>query len=164
MTTHGEFYAFDITVHRLGVDSPPAGHAAVLHVDEWGDWPTLAVPRERLSMPLAIAFDDALERLGRLDRMFVEPDGSFVWTGQQLGRPWQVDGNAVELSGRLLLADLKGECPADEFDRLITSFGWPGERLMLLLVRPAVLLAEETFRLHAAAREKSRSGKVVPPR
>lgn len=163
MTTSDDFYAFDITLHRLGVEPMPAGEGAAVHVDEWGAWPTLAVPRERLSEPLAIAFDEALERLGRLERMFVEPDGSFVWTGRRHGRSWQVDGNAVELAGRLLLADLKGACPPDEFDRLLESLGWPEERLMMLLVRPGVLLAEETFRRHALARAKHSAGQSVPP-
>lgn len=163
MTTSNDLYAFDITLHRFGAETGPAGDAAVVHVDAWGTWPTLLVPRERLTAPLAIPFDDAIVRLGRLERMFVEPDGSFVWTGRRFGRPWQVDGNAAELTGRLLLADLKGACPPDEFDRLLESFGWPGERLMVLLVRPGVLLAEETFRRHALARGKTWEGRSVLP-
>jgi hypothetical protein len=163
MTTSSDLYAFDITVHRLAASPHPDGHSPVVHEDAWGAWPTLTVSRELLNMPLAIAFDDALEQLGRLERMFVEQDGSFVWTGRRLDRPWQVDGNAVEIAGRLLLADLKGSCPPDEFDRLLSCLGWPGERLMMLLVRPGVLLAEDTFRLHALARGKAGVGRAVPP-
>ena len=163
MTTSSDLYAFDITVHRLAANPQPTRDWPLVYEDEWGAWPTLTVPRELLSVPLAVAFDDALEQLGRLERMFVEPDGSFVWTGRLLDRPWHVDGNAVEIAGRLLLADLKGACPPDDFDRLLSSFGWPGERLMMLLVRPGVLLAEDTFRRHALARGRAAIGKAVPP-
>jgi len=32
-----------------------------------------------------------------------------------------VDGNAFDKDGRVLLADLKGSCPASDFDRLLVA-------------------------------------------
>ena len=105
-------YAFDAALHAL----PEPAHPAGSHVDAWGTWPVLAVPREALATPLAIGFDAAFERLAALERMYAEPDGSFVWTSPREGLCWQVDGNAFERHGRVLLVDLKGTCPADRFD------------------------------------------------
>ena len=153
-------YAFEITLHRLDED---AG-AGPTHADGWGVWPSLAVHREALSHPLAINFDEAFERLGRLERMFVEPDGSFVWTSPREGLTWQVDGNAAEKDGRVLLIDLKGSCPPAEFERLLAACGWPREKLMMQLVRAAVFLDEPTFRRHALARGAAGDGESLRPR
>jgi hypothetical protein len=153
-------YAFEAVLHRRPADASAAG----THTDAWGSWPTLAVSRESLSQPLAVGFDAATEQLARLPRMFVEPDGSFVWTSPAAERPWQVDGNLFERAGRVLLVDLKGSCPPAEFDRLLGAFGWPAEPVMLGLVRAAVFLEEPTFRRHAAARGAAGDGQTLRPR
>jgi len=167
MTAREDLYAFEITLHRLaaGPDGLAAGLArpAAEHVDAWGTWPTLAVSREALNVPLLIDFDESLARLGRLERMYVEPDGSFVQTSRAGGMAWQIDGNASEKDGRVLLVDLKGSCPPREFDRLLEAFGWPGEPLMVQLVRAAVFLDESTFRRHALARGAAGDGKALRP-
>jgi hypothetical protein len=156
----GELYAFEAVLHRRPDDAADAGR----HTDEWGSWPVIAVSRDALSQPLAIGFDDAVERLARLPRMFVEPDGAFVWTSPAADRLWQVDGNLFERSGRVLLVDLKGSCPPAEFDRLLEAFGWPEEPVMLGLVRAAVFLDEAVFRRHAAARGAAGDGQTLRPR
>lgn len=166
MTSEGaddDFYAFDITLHGRAAateDSPRPSS----HVDPWGTWPTRAVSRELLTQPMAIGFDEALARLAGLERMYVEPDGSFVWASPREGRWWQVDGNAFEKDGRVLLADLKGSCPAVEFDRLLGAFGWPNQPLLMQLVRAAVFLDEPTFRRHARARWIAGDGETLRPR
>ena len=155
-----DLYAFDATLHRLP-DEPLAGPP---HGDAWGMWPTLAVEHAETVVPLRIGFDEAFARLGRLERMFAEPDGSFVWTSPREGLSWQVDGNACEKDGRVLLVDLKGSCPPEAFDRLLTALGWPDEAMMLQLVKPAVFLDEATFRRHAAARGAAGDGETLRPR
>jgi hypothetical protein len=90
--------------------------------------------------------------LSRLERMYAEPDGSFVWVSSREGLSWQVDGNVFDREGRVVLVDMKGVCPPDDFDRLLACFGWPAERLLVQLVRPAVFLEEAIFRRHASAR------------
>jgi hypothetical protein len=95
--------------------------------------------------------------------MYAEPDGSFVWTGPRAGAWWQVDGNASEREGRVLLVDLKGSCPQIEFDRLLGSFGWPRQEFVVQLVRPAVFLDEQTFRRHAACRGLAGDGQGLRP-
>jgi hypothetical protein len=112
----------------------------------------LVVPHEQLAVPMAVGFDDALARLAGLARMYAEPDGSFVWASPREGLSWQVDGNLFDKDGRVLLADMKGSCPPVEFDLLLRCFGWPEQKLMMQLVRPAVFLEEHIFRRHALAR------------
>jgi hypothetical protein len=115
-------------------------------------------PHEALAVPLAITFEDAVDRLSRLERMYAEPDGSFVWVSSREGLSWQVDGNLFDREGRVVLVDMKGSCPPDDFDRLLACFGWPAERLLFQLVRPAVFLEEASFRRHAEARGAVRPG------
>lgn len=153
-------YAFDITLHAR----PPEVGSAGIHVDAWGEWPTLAVPREALAVPFACGFDAAFERLAELERMFAEPDGSFVWTSPREGLSWQVDGNAFERDGRVLLVDLRGSCPPGALDRLLGAFGWPAQAVMMQLVRAAVFLDEPTFRRHALRRGEVGDGQTLRPR
>lgn len=153
-------FAFEITLHAR----PAAVGRAGRHVDAWGTWDVLDVPRAALTDPLSVDFEAALVSLARLERMYVEPDGSFVWTSPHGAPVWQVDGNLTERQGRVLLVDLRGSCPAGEFDRLLAACGWPEQPVMMQLVRPAVFLDEETFRRHAAARAKAGDGKTLRPR
>ena len=163
MATHDDIYAFDITLHGRTPDA--AGQqSGDSYADACGEWPTLAVSRESLAVPMVIGFDEAFDRLARLERMYAEPDGSFVWTIPREGLWWQVDGNAFDKDGRVLLADLKGSCPAVEFDRLLGAFGWPQQAMMMQLVRPAVFLDEPTFRRHAHCRAIAGDAQTLRPR
>jgi hypothetical protein len=157
-----DIYAFEITLHGRTPDAV-AGQPVVAHADAWGAWRVLAVPRDLLSVPMDVTFDGAIGRLERLARMYAEPDGSFVWTSPREGLWWQVDGNISEKDGRVLLADLKGSCPAAEFDQLLEAFGWPQQAMMMQLVRPAVFLDEPTFRRHARARGIAGDGQTLRP-
>ena len=158
-----DLYAFDITLHGRG---PGTSERSPLETyqDAWGSWPTLGVPNELLAEPMVIGFDESFDRLSRLERMYAEPDGSFVWTSPSDGVWWQVDGNAVEKDGRVLLVDLKGSCVASSFDHLLAAFGWPQQALMMQLVRSAMFLDEPTFRLHATCRGTAGDGQTLRPR
>lgn len=153
--TSGDLYAFEISVHHRPAEglfpAPP-------YADALGAWPTVGLPHDMLAVPLAVSFDEAIGRLGRLERMYAEPDGSFVWASQRSGLSWQVDGNVFDRDGRVVLVDMKGNCPTADFDRLLACFGWPAERLLFQLVRPAVFLEESVFRRHASARGAAGAG------
>jgi hypothetical protein len=161
--TGDDLYAFDITLHgrSLGAAERPLVET---YLDAWGSWPTLVVPNELLAVPMVIEFDESLDLLNQLERMYAEPDGSFVWTSPRDGLWWQVDGNAFEKDGRVLLADLKGSCPASAFDRLLAAFGWPQQAMMMQLVRAAMFLDEATFRRHARCRGTTGDGQTLRPR
>jgi hypothetical protein len=101
---------------------------------------------------LTTTFDDALQALAKLDRLFIEPDGSFVWTGIAAdGQAWQVDGNLIDRGDSLAYVELNGLCPQAEFDRLLSVFGWPPAPLAFHLPQRGILLNELEFRRLAAS-------------
>jgi hypothetical protein len=115
---------------------------------------TLVVPPAALAYAFAISFEQAAAALDRLGRMFVEPDGSFVWVssnepGVSSEPRWQIDGSLFDRNGRLLLVDVKGSCVETEFDRFLTALGWPDTPVMFELTREAVFLDEAEFRRYA---------------
>lgn len=102
---------------------------------------------DTLSAGLPVKFEYVVEQFARLLRMFVEPDGSFVWTGAtEDGQPWQVDGNLIDRGDVLAYVELKGHCPVAQFDELLRTLGWPDSPLMFQLPRRGVFLSEAEFR------------------
>lgn len=98
------------------------------------------------------SFDESLMALSKLERMFIEPDGSFVWAGKtEDGQPWQVDGNLIDRGACLAYIELKGRCPQEQFDRILSSIGWPVVPLMFELTRRGVAVDEREFRQLAAS-------------
>jgi hypothetical protein len=101
--------------------------------------------------PLAVSFDAALAELGLLPRLFIEPDGSFVWRGATAqGAEWQVDGNLVDRGHVLDYVELNGACPSERLDEILRMLGWPAASLTFQLSRLGVFLTEEEFRRQAA--------------
>jgi hypothetical protein len=102
--------------------------------------------------PLPVTFDQALAALQQLERLFIEPDGSFVWTGSTKdGEPWQVDGNLIDRGDALAYVELKGRCPQDQFECLLTAFGWPQATLAFHLPQRGAALSEMEFQKLAAS-------------
>src|SRR5438067_10402443 len=100
-----------------------------------------------IARPLPVTFDQATAALEELERLFIEPDGSFVWTGLTAdGESWQVDGNLIDRGDALAYVELKGRCPEEQFDRLLAAFGWPQATLAFHLPQRAVMLDEASFR------------------
>ncbi|HEY2412367.1 MAG TPA: hypothetical protein VGI40_09005 [Pirellulaceae bacterium] len=107
---------------------------------------------EAIATSLAVTFDDALAALQRLDRMFIEPDGSFVWTdGAGDGQAWQVDGNLIDRGDCLAYVELKGRCPELQLNQILSAIGWPDAALAFELTRRGVVVDEVEFRRLAAS-------------
>ena len=97
--------------------------------------------------PLTVTFDQALSAFESFDRLFIEPDGSFVWTGSLPdGTTWQLDGNLIDRGDFLAYVELKGRCPQAQFDQILTALGWPGVRLAFELTRRGTVVEEAEFR------------------
>lgn len=109
----------------------------------------LAFPPAELSASLAVTFEETLAALEQLERMYVEPDGSFVWVA--VDRSWQVDGNFYDRDERLLFVELRGTAPAEEFDQLLAALGWPAAALAFEWRQAGVFLDEADFRCVAGA-------------
>jgi hypothetical protein len=110
----------------------------------------VARPEVLAAVAFPVTFEQAEAALTALPRLFIEPDGSFVWVADDAQRSWQVDGQLYDRDGRLLYVELKGRCPAEAFDRLLCTVGWPTVPLTFQLVREAVYLDEASFRRYAA--------------
>lgn len=148
--------AFEAVLHALRPVSPGPPHA-----DTWGTWPTLAAGSAAVP-PFAVSFDDALERIARMDGVYAEPDGSVVGV-DPVAREWQFDAQLADLGGRLLAVEIKGSCPVAVFDRLLAACGWPATPVMVQLPRAGVFLDETTFRRHAAARWEAGDARTLRP-
>ena len=155
-------YAFECSLHAPpDSDAPASGEPLT---DPCGQWPTLLIAQDQLSTPLSIGFDDVLNQLGSLPRLYAEPDGSFVWTSPQENTRWQVNGNLYERNDRVLFVEIKGSCPASEFDQLLACFLSDEKACVVQLTRPAVFVTVEVFRAHAGARGQAGDGaSLLPP-
>lgn len=139
-------YQFQVTLQKRP-DS--VSHGEALELDGRGCTP-LSGSGLPAPAPMPVSFEQAADRLQELPRMFFEPDGSFVWVGDEQGQRWQVDGQLTDRDGRLLFVELKGDCPANRFDQMLAAFGWPATPLIFQLTRHAVFLDEAEFRRFAA--------------
>lgn len=136
---------FQITFHARPAAVKEQGAAELAG----GSYRTLEVPATALGTPFAMSFEMASEALAKLERMFLEPDGSFVWVSAAKEPSWQLDGVLYDRNERLLYVDLKGACTAAAFDRLLAALGWPETPVMFQLAREAVFLDEAEFRRYA---------------
>jgi hypothetical protein len=101
---------------------------------------------------LAVSFEAAQADLQRLARMFIEPDGSFVWRGTtEDGQAWQLDGNLIDRGDVLDYVGLSGSCPAKRLDDVLAAIGWPEQAQSFVLPRMGITLTEEEFRRQAAS-------------
>ena len=139
-------HAFHAVVHAM-----PASAAAgpQMEIDGVG-CATLAILPTTLSAPMAVSFEEAVESLTRLPRLFIEPDGALVWTGVEPA-PWRVDGALFDLGGRLLYVEIKGACPSGALDQLLAGLGRASQPLVFQLIRQGVFLDEGEFRRFTAA-------------
>lgn len=93
----------------------------------------------------AITFDHAIACLEELPRMFVEPDGSFVWVSSDEPTPWQLDGQLHDGQLGLMHVELKGAAPTDRWRELLSCFGWPNQSFVFQCVREGVFVDDATF-------------------
>lgn len=110
--------------------------------------------------PLPVSFETALAALESLPRMFIEPDGSFVWAQVEAdGTAWQLDGNLIDQGPSLAHVELSGVCTPNALDQILTALGWPETKLLFQLARQGVFLNEAQFR--AATASSQAHGKIA---
>ncbi|HEY2837808.1 MAG TPA: hypothetical protein VGJ26_01575 [Pirellulales bacterium] len=140
-------YTFQISLHARSDEVTAGGEL----LRAGSDYPTLCVPNCALLATFPYSFETVAAELASLGRLYIEPDGSFVWVSSKADLQWQVDGVLYDRDERLLFVDLKGSCPTEEFDRILTACGWPATPVMMQLTHEAVFVDEETFRELASA-------------
>lgn len=77
-----------------------------------------------------VSFEHVFERLQQLERMFIELDGSFVWSGKFADQAWQMDGMLYDCGGQLQRLELKGACPVSAWKELLECLTWPRQRVL----------------------------------
>lgn len=117
--------------------------------------PTLDVGPGDSSLGFDRTFEEVETTLGRCERLFFEPDGSFVWRSPAAEPSWQLDGIVYDRDGRVLYVELKGTCPDERLDEFLTALDWPRTAVMFQLIREAVFLDEAMFRRFASANAAS---------
>jgi len=96
-----------------------------------------------LAFPWPLSFEEGLRALERLERLFAEPDGSFVW------RPApgeQVDGQCYDRGGQLLYLELRGDCSGLHIERLKDPLVPSDRAIGVQLARDGVFLAWKDWR------------------
>jgi hypothetical protein len=122
---------FHVIWHRCAEPSPCDGASTTL---AWS---------EQLALPWEIDFETAVERLAQLERMFIEPDGSFVW------RPVthaQIDGVLYDRGGRLLHVELKGRADWTDIASLQATLNPSSGPIAVQLVREGTVVRWENWR------------------
>jgi hypothetical protein len=94
----------------------------------------------------ACSFEEVATALELLPRMFLEPDGSFVWVIVQNDSRYQLDGNLVDDGTKLLSVEFKGTCSEETLNELLSKLGWPQQELIFQLVQQGIYMAEVDFR------------------
>ncbi len=144
-------YRFHTSIHAL---PPDVSFAEPRTIDGRTVRPLQIAPA-MLAQPLALSFEQAAERLQQLPRMFLEPDGSFVWVAESNSpssgaADWQVDGVLYDRDERLMFVDLRGECPHEALVQLLAGLGAGPTPIMFQMVRQAIFLDLEGFRQFTA--------------
>ena len=105
------------------------------------------VPTSAMICPLPVTFELVVESLSVLPRMYVEPDGSFVWVaGAPTQSDWQLDGMLWDRGGALQYVELKGRCSEFVWRQLLTALGADDTPLLVQFVERALFVAEPEFR------------------
>jgi hypothetical protein len=107
---------------------------------------TLAIRPQQLTVALPVSFEEAESRLAALPRLFIEPDGSFVWvSGEGESPDWQLDGMMYDRNGHLLYVEMKGNCAATCFRSLLAAIGDPGTLFVVQLVHHGLIMDAAEF-------------------
>jgi len=144
-------YAFAVTIYaRPDVAAP--GTEVTLRGQTL---PTISVPAAVLVGGFPRSFEEVGDALNSLERLYFEPDGSFVWVSSAGEPKWQLDGLLADLDGRVTSLELKGICPPAAFERALAVLGAPPAIPLFMLTHEAVALDEAAFRNYAQSGEAS---------
>lgn len=101
-------------------------------------------------LPFVVSFEEVFAALENWPRMYIEPDGSFVWVGEEvspdgLSTAWQLDGHLYDRAGRLLFVELQGTCPVSAFEQLLCICQLPVSQATIELRRVGQFLDCASF-------------------
>ena len=92
-------------------------HPAPPHLN--GELKGCKIDQSDLTVEFPISFEHYVAAIGRFNRLYVEPDGSFVWVAED--RNWQLDGLLFDRNDHLCCVELKGNCERACFLELVSA-------------------------------------------
>ena len=101
----------------------------------------------------AVTFEKVYSALEACPRMFIEPDGSFVWVGEEpnatgSATAWQLDGHLYDRNERLLYVELQGTCPPATFEMMLAMCGVSLEETLIEHRRAGSITSGKEFVLN----------------
>jgi hypothetical protein len=81
----------------------------------------LTLDSQYSSAPFLVDFESTIQTWELWPRMYVEPDGSFVWVGESSAGSWQIDGNLYDRNDKLWYIELQGTITAKDWSALLDS-------------------------------------------
>jgi hypothetical protein len=146
----------------------PHAAAAIGGVETWdapaGSAPAGGAPARTAGAPLRIPLETALARLEAYERMFVEPDGSFLWTGEAttLSLPedargqhqrWQLEGTIYDDGQVVRYIDVLGDCPLLAWQAFLAAFDESLASVTLELVEENLIVAGDWLQQRSAEKD-----------
>ena len=107
----------------------------------------------RAGEPLHVSLEDALANLEQLPRMFVEPDGSFLWTSGAVAPDWRLEGTIYDDGRVVRYMDLCGDCPLAAWKSFLSAFDETFNTVTLQLVENDLIVPGEWLEQRLASED-----------
>jgi hypothetical protein len=75
-------------------------------------------------------FEALAASLSKLERLYFEPDGSFVWSGNTQSGRWQMDGMIYDVAERVQRVEASGSLPLDSWHLFLDALECPRQSLV----------------------------------
>ncbi len=105
---------------------------------------------QTVDAPLTVSWEQASENLSQLPRMFLEPDGSFLWTGTDPDcGPWQLEGTIFDDGRVVRRIELAGNCPRLLWQEFLKCFQADWSTITIELLDPKQIVPGQWLSDHA---------------
>lgn len=116
----------------------------------WSDTKVSAWTLADDSPPLAqqgfgSSYEDFSEQLSQVPRLYIEPDGSFVWVSS-IDPVRRISGQITDDGKQVLYLELRGRCQWEDMTEIVRMIGWPQTELIFQMLPEALLVQESQFR------------------
>jgi hypothetical protein len=105
----------------------------------------LELPSHWLTSVLPVSFEHVVQRLEQLPRLFIEPDGSFIWIGPRGPEQWTIDGQLHDSAQGLMTVELKIRGTQPAIDDVLRCLDWPATRIVWQLVREGIYVDHDSL-------------------
>ncbi len=87
---------------------------------QWEGDPISTFVLQQPPRPLDVTFEELMDQLSNLPRLYVELDGSFVWRGEDGGQLWQMDGLLHDSGQQVQYVEVKGTVDRNAWHKFTT--------------------------------------------